>query len=63
MLKVGDMVKVIAEDNMISNSKSTIGYIGEITEYFNEENIGLDNGWHYGENQLEKGHLEWIKED
>ena len=75
MLKVGDTVKVIAPT--MYNGKATdlypIGTIVTVTEVEHGEDGKIfcevqsqfphdHYGWWYRENELEKGHLEWVKD-
>ena len=60
-LKVGDTVKVIAQDEDVPYY--TIGIIGRITSINGDDCYALDNGWFYGREQLVKGHMEFISDE
>ncbi len=72
MLNVGDTVKVIAKTKGSDGDMREyfpIGSIGKISEVCTEDNgntyYGVEeNGdtFYYFENELEKGHMEWVKE-
>lgn len=75
MLEVGDSVKVISKAKYNSGREVEHIPIGTIckvidVQIFNGEicynirpiNIRIRDYW-YSENELEKGHLEWVKED
>ena len=79
MLKVGDTVKVIDKTHYSDGSKKeliSIGTICTVKELDYEEDGTPDYGllpiddsrddgtyFYYLENELEKGHLEWIKDE
>jgi hypothetical protein len=61
-LKVGDTVKVIAQDRDIPYY--TIGIIGKVTSINDDcDCYELCNDWCYGREQLVKGHMEFISDE
>lgn len=61
-LKVGDTVKVIAQDRDIPYY--TVGTIGKITATDDDCNCYMVcNDWCYGREQLVKGHMEFVSDE
>lgn len=74
MIEVGDTVKVISATDFFGEKKEliSIGTICKVVEIVVDENeiyimvkplSGYYEGFFYLPNELEKGHMEWVKDE